>query len=182
MEKISIQFNSDISKDSTETRIAFYANIGFFIEVAQMLEFNIRKLLCYESSVKEIEKDGLSKESVTKICGEKDEEYVKTYTDKLTLGQLIGKLEKNASLSSEVIKLIKEINIYRSFIVHKIFPNNIISGNLSKSETVHHYIETKLIPMTNSAIETNKMLIKIIELYRDDLRKYKAQVGLIDSK
>ena len=98
------------------------------------------------------------------------------------MGQLIGKLEKNASLSSEVIKLIKKINIYRSFIVHKIFQNNIISGNLSKSETVHHYIETKLIPMTNSAIETNKMLIKIIELYRDDLRKYKAQVGLIDSK
>ena len=182
MEKISIQFNSDISKDSTETRIAFYTNIGFFIEVAQMFEFNLRKLLCYESSVKEIEKDGLSKESVTKICGEKDNEYVKTYTDKLTLGQLIGKLEKNASLSIEVIKLIKKINIYRSFIVHKIFQNNIISGNLSKSETVHHYIETKLIPMTNSAIETNKMLIKIIELYRDDLRKYKAQVGLIDSK
>lgn len=182
MEKISIQFNSDISKDSTETRIAFYTNIGFFIEVAQMFEFNLRKLLCYESSVKEIEKDGLSKESVTKICGEKDNEYIKTYTDKLTLGQLIGKLEKNASLSNEVIKLIKKINIYRSFIVHKIFQNNIISGNLSKSETVHHYIETKLIPMTNSAIETNKMLIKIIELYRDDLRKYKAQVGLIDSK
>ena len=67
MEKISIQFNSDISKDSTETRIAFYTNIGFFIEVAQMFEFNLRKLLCYESSVKEIEKDGLSKESVTKI-------------------------------------------------------------------------------------------------------------------
>ena len=154
----------------------------FFIEVAQMLEFNLRKLLCYESSVKEIEKDGLSKESVTKICGEKDDEYVKTYTDKLTLGQLIGKLEENASLSSEVIKLIKKINIYRSFIVHKIFQNNIISGNLSKSETVHHYIETKLIPMTTNAIETNKMLIRIIELYRDDLRKYKAQVGLIDSK
>lgn len=182
MEKISIQFNSDISKDSTETRIAFYVNIGFFIEVAQMLEFNLRKLLCYESSVKEIEKDSPNKESVSKICGEKDEEHVKTYTNKLTLGQLIGKLEKNASLSSEVIKLIKKINIYRSFIVHKIFQNNIISGNLSKSETVHHYIETKLIPMTNSAIETNKMLIKIIELYRDDLRKYKAQVGLIDSK
>ncbi len=181
MEKISIQFNSDVSKDNTETRIAFYANIGFFIEVAQMLEFNLRKLLCYESSVKEIEKDGLSKENISKICGEKDEEYVKTYTAKLTLGQLIGKLEENASLSSEVIKLIKEINIYRSFIVHKIFQNNIISGNLSKSETVHHYIETKLIPMTNNAIETNKMLIKIIELYRDDLRKYKAQVGLIDS-
>ena len=53
---------------------------------------------------------------------------------------------------------------------------------MSKSETVHHYIETKLIPMTTNAIETNKMLIRIIELYQDDLRKYKAQVGLIDSK
>ncbi len=182
MEKISIQFNSDISKDSTETRIAFYANIGFFIEVAQMLEFNLRKLLCYESSVKEIEKDGLSKESVLQTCQKYDKIYLETYTRKRTLGWLIGELKKNTSLSSEVIKLVKEINIYRSFIVHKIFQNNIISGNLSKSETVHHYIETKLIPMTTNAIETNKMLIRIIELYRDDLRKYKAQVGLIDSK
>lgn len=38
-----VQFNSDIAKDSTETRIAFYANIGFFIEVVQMPKFNLRK-------------------------------------------------------------------------------------------------------------------------------------------
>ena len=56
MKDIQIQFNSDISKDNTEVRIAFYTNIGFFIEVAQMLEFNLRKLICYELSVKEIEK------------------------------------------------------------------------------------------------------------------------------
>ena len=50
----TIQFNSDIAKESNETRISFYANIGFFIELAQMFEFNLRKLLCYELSVKEI--------------------------------------------------------------------------------------------------------------------------------
>ena len=79
MEKISIQFNSDISKDSTETRIAFYTNIGFFIEVAQMFEFNLRKLLCYESSVKEIEKDGLSKESVLQTCQKYDKIYLEPH-------------------------------------------------------------------------------------------------------
>ena len=57
MKDIQIQFNSDISKDNTEVRIAFYTNIGFFIEVAQILEFNLRKLICYELSVKEIEKE-----------------------------------------------------------------------------------------------------------------------------
>ena len=56
MKDIQIQFNSDISKDNTEVRIAFYTNIGFFIEVAQILEFNLRKLICYELSVKEIKK------------------------------------------------------------------------------------------------------------------------------
>lgn len=67
-ENITIQFDSDISKDNTEIRIAFYSNIGFFLEVAQMLEFNLRKLLCYELSVKEIEKEGLTKEFVSNIC------------------------------------------------------------------------------------------------------------------
>ena len=34
MDNISIQFNSDISKDNTEIRITFYANIGFFYRVS----------------------------------------------------------------------------------------------------------------------------------------------------
>ena len=73
MKDIQIQFNSDISKDNTEVRIAFYTNIGFFIEVAQMLEFNLRKLICYELSVKEIEKEDLTKDNVSKICQKYDE-------------------------------------------------------------------------------------------------------------
>ena len=36
--------------------------------------------------------------------------------------------------------------------------------------------------MTNNAIEMNRMIIEVIELYRNDLRTYKTQVGLSDSK
>ena len=84
-----IQFNSDIAKDSTETRIAFYANIGFFIEVVQMLEFNLRKLLCYELSVKEIERNNaFTRETVEKTCDHYETYYLKTYKDQWTLGKL----------------------------------------------------------------------------------------------
>ena len=44
---------------------------------------------------------------------------------------------------------------------------------------VNNYIETRLVPMTNNAIKTNKMIIKVIESYRYDLRAYKTQVGLM---
>lgn len=179
MKNITIQFNSDISKDNTEIRIAFYSNIGFFLEVAQMLEFNLRKLLCYELSVKEIEKEVLTKENVSNICHKYDEYYFKTYDEKWTLGKLKDKLKEITSLPNDATDLIKEINDYRSFIVHKIFQNNIISENLSKSEMVNNYIETRLVPMTNNAIKTNKMIIKIIESYRIALRAYKTQVGLV---
>lgn len=180
MKNIPVQFDSDISKDNTEIRIAFYANIGFFIEVAQMLEFNLRKLLCYELSVKEIEKVGLSKENVSKICQKYDEYYFKTYDKKWTLGKIKDELKKITSLSDDAIKLIEVVNDYRGLLVHKIFQNNIISGNLRDSETISEYIETRLIPMTNKTAEVNKMIIHVIELYREDLRAYKAQVGLID--
>lgn len=179
MKNITIQFNSDISKDNTEIRIAFYSNIGFFLEVAQMLEFNLRKLLCYELSVKEIEKEVLTKEIVSNICHKYDEYYFKTYDEKWTLGKLKDKLKEITSLPNDATDLIKEINDYRSFIVHKIFQNNIISENLSKSEMVNNYIETRLVPMTNNAIKTNKMIIKVIESYRYDLRAYKTQVELM---
>ena len=85
-------------------------------------------------------------------------------------------------LPNNATDLIKEINDYRSFIVHKIFQNNIISENLSKSETVNNYIETRLVAMTNNAIGINRIIIEVIELYRNDLRTYKTQVGLSDSK
>lgn len=179
MKNITIQFNSDISKDNTEIRIAFYSNIGFFLEVAQMLEFNLRKLLCYELSVKEIEKEVLTKEIVSNICHKYDKYYFKTYDEKWTLGKLKDKLKEITSLPNDATDLIKEINDYRSFIVHKIFQNNIISENLSKSEMVNNYIETRLVPMTNNAIKTNKMIIKVIESYRNALRAYKTQVGLM---
>lgn len=55
--ELTIQFNSDIAEDDSNIRIAFYANIGFFIEIVQMLEFNLRKLICYHNSVTEIEKN-----------------------------------------------------------------------------------------------------------------------------
>ena len=182
MKEIQIQFNSDISSDDTEVRIAFYANIGFFIEVAQMLEFNLRKLLCYELSVKEIEKEGLAKEIVSRICHKYDEYYFQTYDEKWTLCRLKNELTKSTSLPNNATDLIKEINDYRILIVHKIFQNNIISGNLSNSKIVNSYIEEKLIPMTNKASEFNKMIIRMIELYRNDLRAYKAKVGLVDSE
>lgn len=179
MKNITIQFNSDISNDNTEIRIAFYSNIGFFLEVAQMLEFNLRKLLCYELSVKEIEKEILTKEIVSNICHKYDEYYFKTYDEKWTLGKLKDKLKEITSLPNDATDLIKGINDYRSFIVHKIFQNNIISENLNKSEMVNNYIETRLVPMTNNAIKTNKMIIKVIESYRNALRAYKTQVGLM---
>lgn len=182
MKDIQIQFNSKISKDNTEVRIAFYANIGFFIEVAQMLEFNLRKLLCYELSVKEIEKEGLTKEIVSKICQKYDKYYFQTYDKRWTLGRFKKELKSITSLPDNIMELIKEINDYRILIVHKIFQNNVISDNLSDSKVVNSYIEERLIPMTNKAIDVNKMIIKVIELYRNDLRAYKAEVGVFDSE
>ncbi len=174
----TIQFNSDIAKESTETRISFYANIGFFIELAQMFEFNLRKLLCYELSVKEIEQGELTKERVISICAKYDEYYNETYTDKWTLGKLRSEVEKLTSLPSEISEIIKEINDYRILIVHKIFQNNVISCNLQSAKTVQEYTDKRLLPMINKASETNKCIVKIIELYRDDLRAYKKQVGI----
>ena len=175
MKNISIQFNTDISKGNTEIRIAFYANIGFFIEVAQMLEFNLRKLICYELSIKEIEKERKNKESVSKIYQKYNKYYFQTYDDKWTLGKLKDELKKTTSLSTDVMNLIQEINDYRIQLVHKIFQNNVISGNLSDSKTVSDYTELRLNPMTNKAIDVNKTIIKTIELFRDNLQAYKAQ-------
>lgn len=84
------------------------------------------------------------------------------------------------SLPSNTTDLIKEVNDYRIFIVHIIFQNNVISGNLRDPKTLNSYIEEKLIQMTHKASELNKMIIRAIELYRNDLRAYKARVGLID--
>lgn len=181
MQSIPIQFNSEIAKDNEEVRIAFYANIGFFIEVAQMLEFNLRKLLCYERSVKEIEQEGVTKENVTRICKKYDEYYDQTYAEKWTLGKLKGELGKSTVLMDEIMEDVKEINEYRIMLVHKIFQINIDSGNLGSSEIVGEYINQQLVPMTNKAEFMNKLLISVIEAYRDDLRAYKEQVGFCNS-
>ena len=89
MKDIQIQFNSDISKDNTDVRIAFYTNIGFFIEVAQILEFNLRKLICYELSVKEIEKY----EELLKRYEKANVEYGRIQDEKLHKIGLSQKLE-----------------------------------------------------------------------------------------
>lgn len=177
-EYFTIQFNSDIAKDSNETRLSFYANIGFFIELAQMFEFNLRKLLCYELSVKEIEQGDLTKERVQTICAKYDEYYEKTYKKKWTLGQLRKETKKLTSLNDDICNIIKDINDYRDLIVHKIFQNNIISCNLSSAKTVQEYIHKRLLPMINKALEINRCIIKIIKLYRKDLHCYKKQVGI----
>lgn len=65
--ELKIQFNSEIAEGDPNVRVAFYANIGFFIEIAQMLEFNLRKLICYHNSVTEIEKGEITKERIKKI-------------------------------------------------------------------------------------------------------------------
>ena len=178
IENFTIQFNADIAKDNTETRIAFYSNIGFFIELAQMFEFNLRKLLCYELSVKEIEQGELTKERVISICAKYDEYYNETYTEKWMLGKLRSEVEKLTSLPSEISEIIKEINDYRNLIVHKIFQNNVISCGLRSAKTVQEYIDKRLLPIINKASAINKCIVKIIELYRDDLHSYKKQVGI----
>ncbi len=178
IENFTIQFNPDIAKDNDGTRLSFYANIGFFIELAQMFEFNLRKLLCYELSVKEIEQGELIKERVSSICAKYDEYYEHTYKKKWTLGQLRKEVKKITSLTNEIHDIIREINDYRDLIVHKIFQNNVISCSLQSAQTVQEYIDKRLLPMINKAEEINKLLVKIIELYREDLHAYKHQVGI----
>lgn len=175
----TIQFNSNIATGSDEIRIAFYSNIGFFIELAQMFEFNLRKLLCYELSVKEIEQGELTKERVTSICSKYDDYYSETYIEKWTLGKLKDEVKKLSSLNPEICEMITEINDYRILVVHKIFQNNVITNSLSSAKTVQEYIDKRLLPMINKASKINEVIVKIIELYRNDLWDYKNQVGIL---
>ncbi len=178
MDEFIINGNSDIAKGDDNARIAFYANIGFFIEVAQMLEYNLRKLLCYEKSVKEIETGELTKRRISKICKKYDKYYDDTYIQKLTLGKLIRRLEKEDELLKDFIVILKEINDFRAKIVHSIFQINIVNTNLGKPQTVRDYTNKRLIPMTNKAIELNKAIINIMGEYKTDLHEYKLMVGM----
>lgn len=175
--ELTIQFNSDIAEGDSNARIAFYANIGFFIEIAQMLEFNIRKLICYYNSVTEIEKEKITQERVKKICDDNDKYYIKTYKDKFTLGSLTKELRNLAILQPDVLDVFDEINEYRILVVHKIFQNNIIVDKFKDSKYVMDYTNHRLLPMIDKVTAINKMVIKVIETYRDDLRKYKEEVG-----
>ena len=177
---ISIQFNSNIANGNDNVRISFYANIGFFIEVAQMFEFNLRKLICYERTVKEIEQGAITKENVERICSKYDQYYDDTYLKKpkFTLGKLISESKIDSSISKEFFDFLEELNEFRVNIVHKIFQNNIVRHDFDSAEFALEYTNKRIIPMTNKAIEINKAIIGIIDLYRVDLHDYKRQVGI----
>ena len=177
-EKITVQFNTNISEDDTDIRIAFYANIGFFIEIAQMLEFNLRKLICYYKSVTEIEESEITRKNVERICKSYDDYYDKTYKDKYTLGKLTKELRKVQVIDSKILDKFDEINNYRIQVVHMIFQNNIIVDKLKDSKYVLDYNQNRLIPMINITDETNGFVIKTINTYKETLREYKAQVGI----
>ncbi|MDD4154539.1 MAG: hypothetical protein PHT30_03915 [Bacilli bacterium] len=174
MDKImTILTDSKISKDDEHIRIGFYANIGYFIHISQMLEYNLRKLICYFKSVEEIESGEITKERVDEIHKKYDEYYLRTYKDKYTLGKLKDEVSKLNVLKPEVIAIFKEINDYRTKVVHMIFQNNITCNELEQSDKVLDYIMQRLVPMSNKVTDTNSLVLKCIEAYQEDFRKYK---------
>lgn len=170
--------NQNIAKGDDKVKVFLYAHIGFFIEVAQMLEFNIRKLLCYEQSVKEIAEGNIDKNRVTSICEKYDKYYIGTYNDKLTLGRLINKLDKECKIDNNITKTLRDINDFRTKIVHSIFQNNVISNNLEDVELVKEYVLKRILPMIDETITINKKIIEIINKYKYELKNYKQQVGI----
>lgn len=174
----TIQVDNNISTDDQEIRIAFYSNIGFFIEVTQMLEYNLRKLLCYHKSVTEIEEGDLTKERVETICKKYDDYYSKTYEEKYTLGKLTNQLNCIKQLDKKVLKIFTEINDYRILVVHKLFQINVVVDKLRDSKNVLEYTNERLLPMTNKTKSVNDMVINIINAYKENLHTYKDQVGI----
>ena len=73
---------------------------------------------------------------------------------------------------------LEKLNDFRVNLVHKVFQNNIIRHDFDSAEFVLEYTNKRIIPMTNKAIEINRTIIGIIDLYRSDLHDYKVQVGL----
>jgi hypothetical protein len=174
MEKrMTILTDEKISKDDEQVRIGLYANIGYFIHIAQMLEYNLRKLICYVKSVEEIESGEITKERVDEVHKKYDEYYLSTYKNKFTLGKLKDEITKLNMLKPEVIATFKEINDYRTKVVHMIFQNNIACNELEQSDKVLDYIMKRLVPMSNKVTETNSFVLKCIEAYQEDFRKYK---------
>ena len=79
-------------------------------------------------------------------------------------------------------KIFTEINDYRALVVHQLFQNNIIIDSFRKSKDVKNYMENRLIPMTNKTKVINDLVINIINTYKEDLHKYKDEVGIEYSK
>lgn len=178
MKCFTIQFNSDIAKNSDEIRLSLYANIGFFIEVTQMLKFNLRKLICYHLSVREIETSEFTEDKVLEICKKYDCYYKKTYIAKWTFGRLKKEIKELNIIDEKVLSFFDDVIKFRNVVVHKIFQYNVINKQFEKPDFVNDYVEKRLIPMINDAMKINKMVIKIINLYKEDLHKYKREFNI----
>lgn len=91
-----------------------------------------------------------------------------------------NEVSRAASIPPNVCDTLQKLNDYRIQVVHKIFQNNVITGNLGDSEIVRSYVGTRLIPMTDKAVETNALIIKEITKYQVTLHGYKKQVGIAE--
>ena len=82
-----------------------------------MFEFNLRKLICYERSVKEIEQGEITKENVECICAKYDQYYDDTYLgkSKFTLGKLINESKNDSSIPKEFFDFLDELNDFFTF-------------------------------------------------------------------
>ena len=110
------------------------------------------------------------------MIGIYDDSYLKK--SKFTLGRLIGESKNDSSIPNEFFDFLEELNDFRVNLVHKVFQNNIVRHDFDSAEFVLEYTNKRIIPMTNKAIEINKAIIGIIDLYRVDLRNYKIKVGI----
>lgn len=177
MEKsFTILMDTNISEDNEQVRIALYANIGFFIQVAQMLEYNLRKLICYVRSVNEIETGEITTERVQTIYDKYNSYYDNTYFEKYTLGRLLNENKELNLFDEKVYQMFDEINKYRIKIVHMIFQNNVVVDELRSSDKVLEYTNTRLVPMINKTKALNDFVIKTINVYKEDFEEYKKVI------
>lgn len=88
-----------------------------------MFEFNLRKLIFYEISIKGIEKGRGTKENVELIYTKYDQYYDDLYLKKLkfTLGKLINESKNDTSIHVEFFDFLEELNYFRVNLVHKVF-------------------------------------------------------------
>jgi hypothetical protein len=170
---LTILTDLNISKDDEQVRVGLYTNIGYFIQMSQMLEYNLRILLCYAKSLEEIESGEITTSRVDEIHKKYDDYYLSTYKDKFVLGRLKDEVAKLNLFEPDVIAIFKAINDYRTQVVHKIFQNNNNSKVFEQSDNVLEYIMKRLVPMAESATTANEFVVKCIEAHREDFREYK---------